>query len=111
VPSERLVEALKQWQTPEMVRRTVVLVDGRSPESAGWIRRSFGDPEHSGWRVCLDLQGQARKALAIAGAPTLIGITAATEDAAAMPTISWSIAGVLNSPSSLESAVRTWTER
>ena len=111
VPSERLVEALQQWQSPEMLRRTVVVVDGRSAQAAGWVRRSFGDPAQTGWSVYLDPQGQARQALAITGAPTLIGIKAAAEDATTAPTVAWTIAGVLNDPNTVESPVRTWTER
>jgi hypothetical protein len=94
---ERLIESLKDWQSPNLASRTVVVV--RSSDAARYIA------EHrSGFDVAwyADLQDDAWRSLELKNAPTLLGVEGGE--------IKWTISGVLNDPKTLESVVRRWVE-
>ena len=94
---ERLIESLKDWQSPNLTSRTVVVV--RSSEAARYIA------EHrSGLDVAwyADLQDDAWQSLQLKSAPALIGVESGE--------IKWTVSGVLNDPKALESVARKWVE-
>ena len=94
---ERLIESLKERQSPTLISRTVIVV--RSAEAARYIA------EHqSGFDVAwyADLQDDAWRSLELKSVPTLVGVEGGE--------IKWTVGGVLNDPKALESVVRRWVE-
>jgi hypothetical protein len=102
-PSERLLEAMAVWRPAVDLTRLVFVVDGRSPDAGQWLARYFPASGEGVPLVLVDADGKGRTALAIAGAPALLGITAGE--------IRWDLVGVLNDPSALEPMIRNWTVR
>jgi hypothetical protein len=95
---DRLIESMKQWQSPVGPSRTVVVVRGSDAahfvaehQSSGLNAAWYVDDHDDGWRS-LDLKS----------APALIGIESGQ--------IKWSVSGVLNDPKSVESVVKRWLE-
>jgi hypothetical protein len=103
VPSERLLEAMAVWTPPIDPTRLVFVVDGRAPDAGQWLARYVPPGAEGGPPVFFDVDGKGRTALAISGAPALLGITAGE--------IQWDLVGVLNDPSALEPMIRNWTTR
>lgn len=94
---ERLIESLKEWQSPTLTSRIVVIV--RSSEATRFIA------EHrSGFDVAwyADPQDDAWRSLELKSAPTLMGVEGGE--------IKWTVSGVLNDPKALESVIRKWVE-
>lgn len=99
--SRRLVAALKDWQSPQLIARTVLVVRGPAAEAQAWAKQHV-PAELAGIRVVADARLEGWKALDLQGTPVLQGIEKGN--------IAWRLAGVLNKPGALESVVRTWVE-
>ena len=100
-PSDRLVRALKQWDSEALRARTLVIIGNNRADAQQWIDAAGADA--LAVRYAVDEGGEARRALKLTGAPHLLGI--------ADGRIEWAISGVLNDPRMLESVVRTWVTR
>jgi hypothetical protein len=98
---DRLLQALKDWQSPQLLARTVVIVRGPSAAAAAYIGERLPQ-EAAGVAWYADQAGEGAQALDLKGAPVLLGVERGE--------IKWTISGVLNDPKALESAVRTWVE-
>ena len=95
----RLLAALKAWQTPGLLARTVIVVGGTTDGANAYLATAL-PPEVSAIRKYADPFASAWTSLHLTGTPVIIGVKDGT--------IWWSISGVLNDPRALESAVRTW---
>lgn len=98
-PCDRLLALVGSANSPQFTSRVVVLVSGETNTGAGYVSRQI--PAEAGpltWYA--DTDGGAYRALRLTGAPVLIGV----KDGQVM----WSVAGVLNDASTVESVVRTW---
>jgi hypothetical protein len=94
---DRLIAALPAWQ-PNVLANTVIVVGGNADAARAYAQsRARQEPS---LRVFVDADARVPQALAIAGAPVLVGVRAGQ--------IEWSIAGVLNDPSALEPIVKNW---
>jgi hypothetical protein len=102
-PSELLLEAMATWTPAIDLTRLVFVVDGRSPDAGQWLARYLPPNGEGVPLVFFDVDGKGRTALAISGAPALLGIAAGE--------IRWDLVGVLNDPSALEPMIRNWTTR
>jgi hypothetical protein len=98
-PSEELVTALKAWQSPELIARTVIVVRGTAVDAKEWVRKTVAQ-ELSAVRWYADMDLEAWKALELHGTPVLVGVHNGA--------IAWRLVGVLIKPGALESVVRTW---
>ena len=98
---DRLVKALKDWQSPQLAGRTVIVVRGPVAEGAAYMAKQLPE-EAAGIPWLADDQDEAWRALQLKGTPVLMGIERGQ--------IKWTVSGVLNDPKSLESVVRTWVE-
>ena len=99
--NRKLLGLLKAWQTPQLIARVVLVIDGKPADGKAWLEKELGDqPPPLAWFA--DADGSAAKALAVSGTPTLFGVRDGQ--------VEWKLAGVLNRPESLESIVRTWTD-
>lgn len=99
--SRRLVTALKEWQSPQLVARTLLVVRGSLSEAGTWVKEAVPE-ELAGLRWMADARQEAWTTLELQGTPVLMGIDKGE--------IAWRLAGVLNKPGALESVVRTWVE-
>lgn len=98
----RLFKSMEQWNSPQVNLATVVIVQG--PFAGAQRYAADNLPEALvGGRWFADVGDAGRSALKLTGAPVLIGM----QD----QQIKWAIAGVLNDPTALESALRTWVEK
>ena len=98
-PSGRLLQAMKVWESAAAVaQRSVVVVAGEAANARTLIAR-LGD-DAPGVRWVADPSSAAWKALRLTGTPTLVGVRDGR--------IEWVLAGVLNDPRVLESAVTSW---
>src|SRR5262245_22513230 len=90
---DRLIESLKQWQSPALASRTVIVVRGAGGG------RYIQDHTSSGFDVLwyADEGDKAWRSLELQSAPALIGIERGE--------IKWSVSGVLNDPKALEAVV------
>ena len=95
---DRLLESLKQWQSPALASRTVIVVGGS--DGARYVADHQSSDLAASWY--LDQGDDARRRLDLKGAPALIGIEHGE--------VRWTISGVLNDPNALESVVRKWVE-
>lgn len=98
---DRLLQSLKDWQSPQLTARTIVVVRAAQAAAAGYIAERL-PAEVAGVAWYADQAGAAAQALELTGAPVIVGVERGE--------IKWSISGVLNDPTSLESVVRTWVE-
>jgi len=96
--SVRLLKAMKGWESPAMAQRVVVVVG--APVEAATAFAAGQAQEFPGVRWYADPRGEAWKALRLTGTPYLLGVRDAR--------IIWSLAGVLNDPTTLESVIRSW---
>ena len=97
--SRRLLQAMKEWEAPQLVGRTVLIVRGKASEAQAFIEQSLPE-ELRGMRWYADSDRGAWQALNLTGAPVLIGVTNGRTE--------WSLSGVLADPSALKSVVLTW---
>lgn len=97
--SRRLLQAMKEWEAPQLVSRTVLIVGGKATEARAFIGQSLPE-ELRGMRWYADSDRGAWQALNLKGAPVLIGVTNGQTE--------WSLSGVLADPSALKSVVLTW---
>lgn len=99
---QRLFTAMEEWNSAPLNAATVVLVQGDHAIARGYAADRL-PAAVVGTRWFADANGAARRALALTGTPVIIGM----QD----QQIKWALAGVLNDPAALESALRTWVER
>jgi hypothetical protein len=98
---DQLLAALKEWHTPQLAARTVIVVRANPADAAEFVAsRLPAEASDVSWYV--DSTSAAWQALALTGAPVLVGVESGQ--------IKWSISGVLNDPSALEPVVRSWIE-
>lgn len=100
---EGLLRDMARWESAALPGATVIVVGG-APHAAAQAFVTKAVPEGlaaATWYA--DAQGQARDALRLQGAPVVIGLRGES--------IQWAIAGVLNNPRTLESALRSWVEQ
>ena len=105
-PSGRLIATIrKSWDesgalSPQWSARLVVIVAAPAGEAGGWLRKQWGagalpkwyaDPKAAGWR-----------ALGFDGTLGVAGV--------ANGSIEWKLDGVINDPSVVEPAMRSWIE-
>ena len=98
-PCDRLLALLRSADSPPFTSRIVVIVNGAPGAGAAYVARHL--PAAAGrvtWYA--DTQGDGYRALRLTGMPELIGVKNGE--------MMWSIAGVLNDASTVESVVRTW---
>jgi hypothetical protein len=98
-PCDRLLALIRSANSPQFTSRVVVLVSGEANSAARYVSRQI--PAEAGpvtWYA--DADGGAYSALRLTGAPVLIGVKNSQ--------VMWSVAGVLNDASTVESVVRTW---
>jgi hypothetical protein len=98
-PCDRLLALLKDTDLPQLPSRVVIIVRGDAASGAAYIRSHV--PAEAGqvmWYA--DPDGQASKALRLTGTPVLIGVRG--------PQIIWSVSGVLNDASTVQSVVGSW---
>ncbi len=97
--SRRLLDALGEWATPELARRTVVVIGGTPQEAERFLES--GMPESlQGMTRYFDTGRSAWQALNLRGSPVLIGVREGRTE--------WSLSGVLSDPAALKSVVMTW---
>ena len=97
---DRLLASLRDWQSPQLTSRTVVIVRGSSAPAAAYVAERLPSAVAVSWYV--DERSEAWQALSLKGTPVLIGVERGEID--------WTISGVLNDPKALESVVRKWVE-
>ena len=98
--SARLLSGMKQWETPELDARTVVVIGAPVADAARFV--SARAAEFPSVRWLADPQSAAWQALRLTGTPYILGVKDGQ--------IAWSLAGVLNDPKALESVIRSWVE-
>jgi hypothetical protein len=99
---QRLFTAMEEWNSGPLNAATVVLVQGDHAAVRAYAAERL-PAALVGARWYADVDGAARRALALTGSPVIIGMRDQQ--------ITWALAGVLNDPAALESALRTWVER
>jgi hypothetical protein len=97
-----LLAALKDWQSPRLLERTVIIVGGDLVGAQAYVGRTV-PPEVASIPWFADPQSQAWNALNLKGTPMLIGVRQGQ--------IQWAISGVLNDPNALASVVKTWVSQ
>jgi hypothetical protein len=96
--SDQLARLLKQWDSPALRARTLVVLGRDMGNAREWIRAAGDDLQPL--RFAVDVGGEGFRALKLTGAPHLVGV----EDAQ----VAWVVSGVLKTPGTLESVVKTW---
>ncbi|MCU0256585.1 MAG: hypothetical protein MUF60_07560 [Vicinamibacterales bacterium] len=98
-----LLRDMARWDSAALPAATVLVVgNANHADAAGYVARAVPEAlAASAWYA--DAHGQAREALRLQGAPVVIGMRGER--------IQWAIAGVLNDPRTLESALRSWVEQ
>ena len=100
-PNRKLLGLLKALQTPQLVARVVLVINGKPADANAWLARELGDQAPPlAWFA--DADGSAAKALKATGTPMLLCVREGQ--------VEWTLVGVLSRPESLESIVRTWVE-
>lgn len=100
---EGLLRDMARWDSTALPGATVLIVGAAAHAEAGGYVSKVVPEALSAASWFADVQGQARGALRLQGAPVVIGMRGER--------IQWAIAGVLNDPRTLESALRSWVER
>jgi hypothetical protein len=98
-PCDRLLALISSAKSPQFTSRVVVIVSGETAAGARYVGRQI--PAEAGpvtWYA--DADGGAYSALRLTGTPVLIGVKGGQ--------LMWSVSGVLNDATTVESAVRTW---
>jgi hypothetical protein len=101
-PSSRLLRLMRDWQIPQLLSRTAIVVRGDVPTAQAYLVKRAPEEILPSLTWYADPQHQAWDALQLHGTPMLMGV--------ANGQIMWTVAGVLSRPDSLESIVRTWME-
>lgn len=101
-PSGRLLRLMKDWQIPQLLARTAIVVRGDANEAQAYLGKRAPQEILPSLAWYADPYRQAWDALELHGTPMLMGVQNAQ--------IAWTVAGVLSRPESLESIVRTWIE-
>jgi hypothetical protein len=99
---QRLFTAMEDWNSAPLAAATVVLVQGDHASASRYAADRL-PASVVGTRWFADAAGAGRQALKLTGSPVIIGM----QD----QQIRWALAGVLNDPAALESALRTWVEQ
>jgi hypothetical protein len=97
--SRRLLQAMREWEAPQVATRTVLIVGGTAQEAQAFIERALPDELRS-MRWYSDTDRKAWQALNLKGSPVLVGIRDGRTE--------WSLSGVLADPAALKSVVLTW---
>ena len=97
--SRKLLDALGEWATPELARRTVVVIGGTPQEAQRFIESGM-PASLLGTARYFDTGRSAWQALNLRGSPVLIGVRDGRTE--------WSLSGVLSDPAALKSVVLTW---
>ena len=97
--SKKLLDALGEWATPELARRTVVVIGGSPQEAQRFIETGMPASLQTTARF-FDTGRSAWQALNLRGSPVLIGVRDGRTE--------WSLSGVLSDPAALKSLVLTW---
>lgn len=97
-PSDQLARLLKQWDSPDLRARTLVVLGRDLASAREWIAAAGTDLQPL--RFAVDVGGEGFRALRLTGAPHVVGI----DDAR----VAWVVSGVLRAPGTLESVVKTW---
>ena len=97
--SRKLLDALGEWATPELARRTVVVIGGTPQEAQRFIESGM-PASLLGTARYFDTGRSAWQALNLRGSPVLIGVRDGKTE--------WSLSGVLSDPAALKSVVLTW---
>lgn len=98
-----LLRDMGRWDSAALPAATVLLVgDATLAQAQQFVTTALPAPL-SGVTWYADAEGQARQALHLSGAPVVVGMKDQR--------IQWAIAGVLNDPRTLESALRSWVEQ
>ena len=93
---------MEEWNSAPLNAATVVMVRGDHAAVSAYATERL-PAAVVGTRWFADATGAGREALQLTGSPVIIGM----QD----QQIKWAIAGVLNDPAALESALRTWVEQ
>lgn len=96
--SDQLARSLKQWDSPALRARTLVVLGRDLADARDWIRAAGDDLQPL--RFAVDVGGEGFRALKLTGAPHLVGVEGAQ--------VAWIVSGVLKAPGMLESVVKTW---
>ena len=99
---QHLFSAMEGWESGPLNAATVVVVQGDHATVSGYANARLPATVVGG-RWYADATGACRNALALTGSPVIIGM----QD----QQIKWALAGVLNDPAALQSALRTWVEQ
>ena len=99
---QRLFSAMEDWNSAPLNAATVVMIKGDHATVSAYATDHLPGAV-VGTRWFADASDAGRKALQLTGSPVIIGM----QD----QQIKWAIAGVLNDPAALESALRTWVEQ
>jgi hypothetical protein len=97
----KMLTALQAWASPAFLSRVVIVVGGKR-ESAQRFIESRATTTTGAYNWYADPDGSAAKTLQIQSVPTVVAVTQGK--------IEWTLGGVLNDPSAIESALRTWIE-
>ena len=97
--SRKLLDALGEWATPDLTRRTVVVIGGTPQEAQRFIEAGM-PASLQGTARYFDTGRSAWQALSLRGSPVLIGVRDGRTE--------WSLSGVLSDPAALKSVVLTW---
>lgn len=98
-PCDRLLDLLAHWNAPELTSRVVFLYSGTGAAAAEYAAAHV--PAEAGQAIAYgDPTGDALRALKLTGAPVIIGVRGGR--------LLWSVSGVLNDATAVESLVKTW---
>jgi hypothetical protein len=97
--SRKLLDAMGEWATPELARRTVLVIGGTPQEAQRFIDAGIPEPLQGMTRY-FDTARSAWQALGLRGSPVLLGVRDGRTE--------WSLSGVLGDPAALKSVVLTW---
>ena len=97
----KMLTALQSWASPAFLSRVVIVVGGKLKTAQPLIESRTATTAGS-YTWYADPDGAAAKALQIQSVPTVVAVTQGK--------IEWTLGGVLNDPSAIESALRTWIE-
>jgi len=101
-PCDRLIQMLPTWQPAPSAGRVVVIVGAPLADARAYVDGINWLPA-SGVSWFADPAGAAAKSLKLTGRFGLSGVRA--------DRLEWTVAGVLNDPSSLKSVVESWLRR
>jgi len=98
---DHLLASLQDSESPQLARHIVVIVSGDTTNAAKYIHDHV-PPEVEGVVWYADTTGEAFTALRLTGTPVLIGVRHRR--------LIWSVSGVLNDASTVQSVIRNWVK-